>query len=319
MWAHLFQTHLPKLAAVMATTMILLPVLSLWTLNFGFPLFMLITRSGFKFNDQHEFHEQAYLFGWLRRDDTVLSVGGNIGATCLFVDRFVSADVKSKSLCVEPNPDIYPILQQNKKILNASFEIENRIFSRPAKGNLKFTSAGVVSHIAGPNDRVDFEVPTVDRDLGGYSVIVSDCEGCFCSLFKEFPELLSARLIINEKDGICDYDFTAFLAHHRFALVSGSIGDAHPRHDVYMKGSGLSFTVWNKFVSHFMIFQDTIRRKIAAFLPTGATATLLHAQILLALMVELCVYTALVVAGPERLKPLLDKVLPNSRTGAACE
>eukprot|EP00927_Polykrikos_kofoidii_P023233 TRINITY_DN21461_c0_g1_i5.p1 TRINITY_DN21461_c0_g1~~TRINITY_DN21461_c0_g1_i5.p1 ORF type:complete len:381 (-),score=22.49 TRINITY_DN21461_c0_g1_i5:535-1614(-) len=284
------------LVFVQAGTAIMLPIAYLLTGNFGFPQFMLTSTHGIIPNVDHEISEQVFLWAHLRRDDAVLSVGGNIGGTCLFIDRFVYHSARKSSLCVEPNPLTWPILLQNRHLSGGRFRTETRILTRPTRGNLSFTSRGIGSRIAGPGDHVDFEVPTVDLNLSEYTAVVADCEGCFCRLFKEFRELLATRLIIIEKDGDCDYNVDAFIAQHGFAKVGGSWFGFSPRHDVYSKGPWSPWSPVTDMYSQLMILTDTTRRRIASCLPADATVSMLHAQIVLALFAELFVYMAYAIA-----------------------
>jgi hypothetical protein len=78
-------------------------------------------------NKNYEFPEQGLLYEFLDKDDIVLQLGGNIGTSCIFADKIL--DKKDKQLCVEPNNELMDVLQKNKKLNNAHFNIINGIVS----------------------------------------------------------------------------------------------------------------------------------------------------------------------------------------------
>jgi len=207
----------------------------------------------------------------------------------------------------EPNPATLPILRNNKRLHRSGFEILPMILSRPGGHNLSFSNMGIMAHIAKPGEPADFVLPTVDRDLSAFTVVVSDCEGCFCLLFKEFPELLrGVRLVINEIDGKCDYDFAALLRQHGFHRVDGTLPfvDGHPAHDVFSK----SWFDWRKGIwSHWSQLCVTVRKLL------GQPPLLVVAPLILALSATL-VYLVFFSSrlGPGRDSALLTWIRTNT-------
>lgn len=253
-----------------------------WALlsGFSFPQYMLLARLGAALNLDREEAEQAYLWAHMKANDAVLSIGGNVGTTCIFVDKLASDP--SRSVCVEPNSVTQKQLEQNKKHFDSKFEILGAILSRPAGPDIGFVDNGIMAHVAALGETPEFMVKQVDRDLSGFNVLVIDCEGCFCNFVKEFPEVLeNARVIINEYDGLCDYDFDAYLYERGLPRIDGSLltfGAYHPRHDVYSREM---FAGRRAFWSHGVQLALTVRKKVKRW--TGLTIPFLLAEFLIVL------------------------------------
>jgi len=225
------------------------------------------------YSSEHELAEKAYLWAHMRRDDRLLVVGANIGSSCIFADRLLTRS--AASLCIEPQPDIFLRLAENIEDSRARISISNALLSRRLHGQVGFVKQGIMSHIARPGEKFTSLINTSDADLSDYNVVLMDCEGCFCDIFEDFPELMKARMIILELDdlGLCNYDYKAMLRDHAFKRVDGSIESisGEPFHAVYMKDVGVvqaahifvSLRPW----SHGAMLADTIHSLILNVLP----------------------------------------------------
>lgn len=242
-----------------------------------FPVFQHRAVAGWIDSLDHEFPEQAYLYAWLPRNAAVLSIGGNIGTTCIFIDKLVSNP--SSQTCVEPAPQNLARLESNKHETHSVFSILNAMLVRPAAGPLGFVWKGISSHIAKPGETPSFFVPTADLDVSNFTAMVIDCEGCFCDLFKSFPELLDKEFLLLEEDGQCDYDWRALLSNHSYDRVDGSLSVVGtPHHSVWMK-----HTTWKPLfilshVSQFCLV--TMRRHCPFMFPEVAAGLVLFRLVL---------------------------------------
>ena len=112
----------------------------------------------------------------------------------------------------------------------------------------------MASHITQPGERVDFTVQAVDLDLSVFNVLVADCEGCFCEIFKSFKEVRDMELIVLEEDAKLGYeceefDAYVFLREAGFVKVNGAVwGSGRPYHSVWSKHA--SSMIWSP-VYHF--------------------------------------------------------------------
>ena len=158
-------------------------------------------------NKDYEFPEQEILFKYIRENDIVLQLGGNIGTSCILVDKLISE--KQNNICVEPNKKIINTLIENKLINNCNFEIIEGIISNKCKQKLKL--AGDNSEASYVSDEGGEDINNIPlKDLNkNFSVLFCDCEGCLCSFLDEYPYILKdLRLIIYEADypNMCNYN-----------------------------------------------------------------------------------------------------------------
>ena len=108
----------------------------------GFPEFAIDDEGGEQVkNTRRELYEQLYLWLHMAHDSRVLFIGGNIGTGCVFADKLLQEP--SKSMCVEPMPNLATTLRQNQKKQNASFVVLDKLLSRPAQGNVSLVCLAV--------------------------------------------------------------------------------------------------------------------------------------------------------------------------------
>lgn len=143
--------------------------------------------------------EQYFLNKYLNKNDIVLQLGGNVGTSCIFVDKIV--DQKDKQICVEPNLGIIKLLEENKTKNNSKFQIidgaitnkTNIYLNDNGSDDIEFTTTDKSTNIKLKTYRLD--------SLGDFNVIFADCEGCLVEFIKEYPEVLTkVNKIIYERD-----------------------------------------------------------------------------------------------------------------------
>mgnify|MGYP001374106055 CR=1 FL=1 len=61
-------------------------------------------------NIDKEFSEQKLLSKYVKKDNNVLQLGGNIGSSCIYVDKILEND--NINICVEPHPKIIEIFKK---------------------------------------------------------------------------------------------------------------------------------------------------------------------------------------------------------------
>ena len=166
-------------------------------------------------NKTWEFSEQELLGKYVKKNDNILQLGGNIGASCICVDKII--DKKNKNICVEPNPKIINVLKKNKEFNKSNFHIIYGAISE--NQNLKLSD-----EVAYPNpDDYNFygskvlndgniNIKTYSlhqiQDIKKINVLFADCEGCLEKFIDEYEGFLKQlRLIIYEADQghLCDY------------------------------------------------------------------------------------------------------------------
>ena len=131
-------TGLKHAFLVIAISSCVVPLMCL--LGQAFPEFVVDSAKGPVKNTRRELSEQLYLYAHMARDSRVLFIGGNIGTGCVLADKLLREP--AQSTCVEPSPNVVPILQQNRQKHGASFSILSKLLTRPAQGNLSFVWLG---------------------------------------------------------------------------------------------------------------------------------------------------------------------------------
>jgi FkbM family methyltransferase len=164
-------------------------------------------------NENWEYSEQKLLIKYLKKTDNVLQLGGNIGASCIMVDKLLNRN--NINICVEPNNKIINTLNKNKNYNKSKFIIVNGIISN--KDGLKLSDEG-------ESDKLNYWGSKITKDKGNIvksyrlnnveninkiNVLFADCEGCLESFIDDYEYFLKQlRLVIYEADHkhICNYD-----------------------------------------------------------------------------------------------------------------
>lgn len=168
-----------------------------------------------------ETEEQYYLKKYISKDDIVLQLGGNIGTSCILVDKIV--DNKERQICVEPNKDIYDLLLYNKHNTSSKFQIIDSVVTD--NSNIYMLKTG--------HDDIEFSTTTEFTEdkvknirlenLNQFNVLFADCEGCLCPFLTEYPQVLNRlNKVIYEKDktDICNYiNIETLLSANGFSKV----------------------------------------------------------------------------------------------------
>ena len=178
-------------------------------------------------NKNWEYSEQKILGKYLNKNDNILQLGGNIGASCIYADKII--DKQNTNICVEPNPKIIDILNKNKKYTNSNFDIIYGIISN--KQNLKLSNKGqnYNKNFWGAKIVDDGDINITSHPLNKIknitkiNVLFADCEGCLEKFIDEYEYFLNQlRLIIYEADQshMCDYaKIENILKKHNFKKV----------------------------------------------------------------------------------------------------
>ena len=69
-----------------------------------------------------EVPEQQALCQYVRPDDRIFEMGGNIGTSCIAADRLVGG-MEGRVVCVEPNNVVAKVLNENRNRTNSKFHI----------------------------------------------------------------------------------------------------------------------------------------------------------------------------------------------------
>lgn len=163
-------------------------------------------------NEEWEYYEQKLLIKYLKRNDNILQLGGNIGASCIMADKLLNRN--SLNICVEPNNKVINTLEKNKKYHNSKFKIIYGVISD--REGLKLSNEGEKDEFnywgskitEGKGQMVkSFRLNNIEN-INKINVLFADCEGCLESFMDEYEHFLKQlRLVIYEADQthICNY------------------------------------------------------------------------------------------------------------------
>lgn len=207
-------------------------------------------------NNKWEYEEQKLIFKWLRPQDRVLMMGGNVGGGCLIADQLLTNG--SHAACVEPNPALWSTLEANKRSNNAQFRIVKQVvsnrktFMKVCDGMSKGTCSTTATSASedGSWQQVDsIDLHVLERQMfhatHGFSFLIFDCEGCACSFFSEYPDILArSRAIMLEVDDRLHCNYTQLFQIFQQANL-------RPVHETKPKrlangGLGISFSVFRR-------------------------------------------------------------------------
>ena len=189
--------------------------------------FQLAGQDGLLKDNWHwEVAEQVGLGQVLRRDDTVLQLGGNIGTSCLFA-AIHESNLKA-NLCVEPNEQNVNAIRSNM-VLNNVTDLSLQVVSGIVGENCDGVTMEVGgdpehndwSHRAAPHKMAHAQALTsTDVAPAGHmqqvtchplpsllagkeiDVLFADCEGCLNKFVQTYRKHLSkVRAMVYEQDG----------------------------------------------------------------------------------------------------------------------
>lgn len=113
----------------------------------------------------HEFNDMSFLLHFLRKEDTFLDIGANIGSYTLLASGHVGA----QSISFEPFPKTFKVLKQNIELNELSTKVTAYNMALADKvGTLAFTSGlDTMNHIATSNEQnvIEVQVSTLDTIL----------------------------------------------------------------------------------------------------------------------------------------------------------
>lgn len=175
------------------------------------PVFELFNMKNQKIlNTSYEKKEQQFLKSYIKKNDVVLQLGGNIGTSCILVDKLTD----TINVCVEPNKKIISTLEKNKKINNSRFKIINGIISKNKRKLfiIENDDLGLASYTvkerSSKGEIVDnYDFNKLNKDYK-FNTLFADCEACLPLFFTEYPESLNSfKKVIFEIDYYNEVDY----------------------------------------------------------------------------------------------------------------
>lgn len=183
-----------------------------------------------------DYNDMGFLLHFLRPQDLFVDIGANVGTYSILA----SAEIKSKTLAIEPVPSTYKNLIDNILINQMQDRISSmNIGLGSKKGKLKFTkSLDSVNHVATENekDTIEVEINTLDSILLGVtpSLIKIDVEGYETEVLLGANKTLEndkLKAIIIELNGSGDrYGYCESLIHENLVQKGFIPFEYNPKH-----------------------------------------------------------------------------------------
>jgi FkbM family methyltransferase len=146
-----------------------------------------------------EFPEQMMAVRYLKGDEKVLEIGGNIGRNSLIIASILNSN---NFVSLECDYDISNQLKHNKEKNNLNFYIENSALSKRKliqKGWDTIPSEEVLEGYK-PVNIISVEELNNKYNIN-FDTLVVDCEGAFYYILIDMPEILNnIKLIVMEND-----------------------------------------------------------------------------------------------------------------------
>lgn len=149
----------------------------------------------------HELPEQIMTARYLRGDEKVLEIGGNIGRNSLIISYILGENNKNM-VCLESNPETAEQLRENRDMNGFTFHIENSALSMRKLIQKEWETIPSDTLLDGYNW---VNTITLDELKNKYQIkfdtLILDCEGAFYYILKDMEDILdNIKLIIMEND-----------------------------------------------------------------------------------------------------------------------
>ena len=149
-----------------------------------------------------EVPEQKMVVRYLRGNEKVLEIGGNIGRNSLIIASILRNNNNNNFVCLESDPDISRKLCENRDLNGFHFFVENSALSKRRLIQSGWNT--IVSDIVLEGYKIINTITLTELKAKhniDFDTLVLDCEGAFYYILMDMPEILdNINLIIMEND-----------------------------------------------------------------------------------------------------------------------
>lgn len=151
---------------------------------------------------EHELSEQKMSVRYLTGNEKVLEIGGNIGRNSLIIGYILNQQNNNNLVVLESDTDIFNQLNENIKLNNMKFHIENAALSKRKLIQKEWDTIPSNVLLDGyKNVNIISYNELVNKYNIQFDTLVLDCEGAFYYILQDMPEVLNnIKLIIMEND-----------------------------------------------------------------------------------------------------------------------
>jgi FkbM family methyltransferase len=154
------------------------------------------------FLDTHEADERHLARQYIAPDSTVLELGACLGVVSCLINRLLRQP--KRHVAVEANPNLIPILEENKARNSCEFIIESGMVSKTSDGTFYLDDCIVVSGPVAESERritvPVFSIEDLEAKHGlEFDTLFMDIQGGECALLEEHSDFLQrVRTVILE-------------------------------------------------------------------------------------------------------------------------
>ncbi len=157
---------------------------------------------------KNEIDEQHQAYKFIKPEDIVLELGGRYGSVSVVINKLVNN--KNSHVVIEPDENVLPALEKNKRLNNCDFTICPKFISNK---NKKIVYDGYGTRIEDSDNEINSQQISYATFKEMYpqtfNVLVADCEGCLGEFLENMGnDFNNLTKIIYEEDQphMCDYE-----------------------------------------------------------------------------------------------------------------
>jgi FkbM family methyltransferase len=155
-------------------------------------------------NKYDEYPEQFLSVRFIKPDDCVLEIGGNIGRNSCVISKILNNS--NNLLVIESDPLSVSKLEENKNINSLNFKIEGSAISKVPLIQNEWNTKPIIDNLIPDEWKIINTITWNDLKQKynmNFNVLVADCEGALYYILKDEPEFLNGfQTILIENDFI---------------------------------------------------------------------------------------------------------------------
>ena len=153
-------------------------------------------------NKHDEYPEQLLSVRFIKPDDCVLEIGGNIGRNSCVISKILNNS--NNLLVIESDPLSVSKLEDNKNLNSFSFKIECAAISKVPLIQNEWNTKPIIDNLIPDEWKIINTITWNDLKQKynmNFNVLVADCEGALYYILKDEPEFLNGfQTILIEND-----------------------------------------------------------------------------------------------------------------------
>jgi FkbM family methyltransferase len=153
-------------------------------------------------NKYDEYPEQFLSVRFIKPDDCVLEIGGNIGRNSCVISKILNNS--NNLLVIESDPLSVSKLEENKNINSLNFKIEGSAISKVPLIQNEWNTKPIINNLIPDEWKIINTITWNDLKQKynmKFNVLVADCEGALYYILKDEPEFLNGfQTILIEND-----------------------------------------------------------------------------------------------------------------------